>query len=501
MKDIKTIVEQTKECSPKQRRDALRPYANKSGIGTLFIMLKGKEKRSALRALTDLCAIPSAAEIINHYMSIHRTHVRETLYCDDPKARKTCAELVGRLCADDFAADLTNMLKQEDAFFVLPSVILAIGNTSKAAKILEGYEVPDCEEKHKKDISEALRKALMVKGNEDAHINPLKKGTVLLLSCPSDYVTRRELTEIGIENKNCPFLRNTVMVYNVRVYENVFKSRTFYSASVYLGSSKEERIPAKRISAMFEELFGKNTSYRIEYTSDFELSSADRKKMCADIAAQITEHTNTTSGYICTLHVHKNGRGLHYHIRPSDKLDKRFEYRKHAISASAHPAVAASCVYFARQWQKDNANVLDCFCGSGTMLFARGKYPSASLIGTDIEADALKAARVNERFAHTGARFIMKNALSPFKERFDEVISNLPFGLRVSDHEGNRHLYREFFANLESILKPGAHAFLLTQEKELIKKSLEHHQAFELIAKHTFSAGGLFPSLYVIKRK
>ena len=87
------------------------------------------------------------------------------------------------------------------------------------------------------------------------------------------------------------------------------------------------------------------------------------------------------------------------------------------------------------------------------MLFERAKYSYASLTGTDINSDALRAARQNERNAKTGAHFLIKNAGSPFRDKFDEVICNMPFGLRVGSHDENRSLYAAFLRNLTKMLK------------------------------------------------
>ncbi len=62
----------------------------------------------------------------------------------------------------------------------------------------------------------------------------------------------------------------------------------------------------------------------------------------------------------------------------------------------------------------------------------------------------------------------VKNALTPFKEQYDEVISNLPFGLRVASHGANRKLYSEFLQNLRGHPAPGGTAFLFTNDKKLL---------------------------------
>ena len=99
----------------------------------------------------------------------------------------------------------------------------------------------------------------------------------------------------------------------------------------------------------------------------------------------------------------------------------------------------------------------------------------------------------------TGAHFLIKNATTPFEQKYDEVICNLPFGLRVSNHRENRNLYQKFLQNLPSILVPNGLAFLFTNDKKLLSELLEN--SFELVKRENFEAGGLYPALYVLRLK
>ena len=75
----------------------------------------------------------------------------------------------------------------------------------------------------------------------------------------------------------------------------------------------------------------------------------------------------------------------------------------------------------------------------------------------------------------------------------------MPFGLRVSSHKENLALYRAFLDNLPGMLKPDGHAFLFTHEKKLLRELLS--EKFDLVAHANFSAGGLYPTLFVLKPK
>mgnify|MGYP002245200123 CR=1 FL=1 len=50
---------------------------------------------------------------------------------------------------------------------------------------------------------------------------------------------------------------------------------------------------------------------------------------------------------------------------------QRFSYRKNVVAASIHPSLAAMLVSLAKPYLKENAQILDPFCGVGTMLIER----------------------------------------------------------------------------------------------------------------------------------
>lgn len=77
----------------------------------------------------------------------------------------------------------------------------------------------------------------------------------------------------------------------------------------------------------------------------------------------------------------------------------------------------------------------------------------------------------------------------------------MPFGLRVSNHEKNTRLYREFFANLCAFLKPGGYAFLFTQEKKLFDACLAAHPALTPLGSLRLHTGGLYPNFYLLQKK
>ena len=512
MDDLLSLLERTRELSPAERRAALMPYANRAGIGRLFSYLKaGRETRAILRVLTDFALSAEHAETIAHYFFLHDGLAAGLLHDPDAKVRKTTAQLLGRADADAFAPHLIKALAWEETAFVRPSMILALGNargSSAALEFLSSYRIPACEEKHYREQEVALLKALSsLNFIEHANAAPgnLRRNTELLAYCPNPKITAAELQELGFSAKPTKSLSGYVLFTGADSFASILRGRTFYDVGIYAGKYDDLAAAITAASSpdtidTIRQLYAlEDVPYRIEIRADgAELHHAGRKKAAEEIVARIGRQlTNSPSAYALELRLIVSEAAVHMLLCPAN-IDHRFDYRVDSISASIHPAVAASVCYASSSVFKPNAKVLDCFCGAGTLLFERAQYPYASLMGSDISAQALGAARKNERLRKSGAHFYAKNANTPFNEQFDEVICNMPFGIRVGNHSRNRFLYREFMKNLLSILKDSGTAFLFTHEKRLLTSLLGDD--FDVVAKYNFSAGGLYPCLFILKK-
>ena len=206
---------------------------------------------------------------------------------------------------------------------------------------------------------------------------------------------------------------------------------------------------------------------------------------------------NSPSSYDFTLSILCLGRRFAAVLFPGSQNDTRFAYRKQAVSASMHPAVAAACCRVLAPYAQENSRVLDCFCGAGTFLLERARLPHASLAGSDISPAAVRIAQANAEAAGVSADLFVKDASHPFRHTYTEVIGNLPFGLRVSNHAGNERLYAAFLQNLRHMLAPGGRAFLFTNEKKLLLSEIDGKFALE--GRVNFSAGGLYPALFLLR--
>ncbi|MBT7121601.1 MAG: methyltransferase, partial [Clostridia bacterium] len=268
--------------------------------------------------------------------------------------------------------------------------------------------------------------------------------------------------------------------------------RCYDEALFFVGTLDNFKLAAENLNS-----FGcTGLPYRIE-AGDFR--PEERRAIIQKISLGMSKfgYTDNPSSYAFELRPLFGGN-----IYAIFKQKQRFDYRVQSISASINPVTAACVMQICKPYMKENADVLDPFCGSATMLIERGliKTPN-SLVGVDISAVAIKAAVANRKASKQNISLIKSDVLFYSASKFDEIISNMPFGNRVSGHESNIRLYNLFVERLDTLLKPDGIAFLYTQEKKLLRSEINQNDIFTIVKEEVFESGGLFPTLFIIKRK
>lgn len=115
---------------------------------------------------------------------------------------------------------------------------------------------------------------------------------------------------------------------------------------------------------------------------------------------------------------------------PKPIADPRFAYRQDLVPAASHPTLAAALV---KTLQPQPGDVLwDPFVGSGAELCeAHLRCPSARLLGSDIDDQALDATRRNARAVGASVELVRADALSFWPAGVSCVLTNPPMGRRV----------------------------------------------------------------------
>ncbi len=154
-------------------------------------------------------------------------------------------------------------------------------------------------------------------------------------------------------------------------------------------------------------------------------------------------------------------------------LSKR-EWRVGFVPAGINPSLAYILCMIVN-FEKENI-LLDPFCGSSVIPITALKHFNINrVICTDISSKAIYASKINFISANIDQnRYkifrndILNSKIS--KRNVDRIVSNLPFGIRVGDHESNIKLYQALESVARKVLRKKGVIVLLTQEKVLLRE-------------------------------
>ncbi len=453
--------------------------AQPDAILNIYGMIQSENRRAALKTLADIAKKKQGKEIL---MPLVIRDADMLIAIPDDKARKSAYKLIG-LCAPDTCADkLSAALENEKTRYVRPSIILALGNSADPARYLGSYMIEPGEQKHLEQEKQALKKALDKTMTQKSGLSPKWPEFCLLT------YTKREALALELAASRCAYEFKEGL-FEVRA-EKARNLRCYLDMLFEIGAEDDYAAAAK----MLDDMGCRGYSYRIETGS---LAPPKRLSAIRALSAGLEKHgyTDNPSAYAFELRFWKGRLCAVFE-------DSRFAYRKESIAASINPVTAASIMRMSAPYMREGADVLDPFCGSGTMLIERAFLMHAStLTGVDISARAIKAACTNRRASGMRISLLQKDILSFDAAQYDEVIANMPFGIRVLAHSDNLKLYSAFLKRLPGLLKKGGYAFLLTQEKKLMRSVIDSTPSLKIIAEEDFESGGLCPRLYIIKKE
>lgn len=432
---------------------------------------------------------------------------------EDAKTRKNIALLLGDISYQPAAEALWDGYNREQTLFVKSSYLEALGKLDVedklpqfSARVKELEQTPVSEEnrKHVEEELRALRKIIIRYEGISRHTFSMKgKREVILVTNR----IHREVVRRGI-----PDMETRIHPLGVSAIcdsmEQLEKLRTYREILFPLeGQAFVEPDPREAAESVLEaglldllrELHEGDGAYyfRVECRSDMTLS--ERSAFCKKFAAWLERSSggalvNSTTDYEIEIRLVANKEGkLFPCVKCFTLKDRRFTYRKNAISASIHPATAALIMELARPFLKENAQVMDPFCGVGTMLIERTKAVQAGdMYATDIFGDAIEMGRENAALAGVSINFIHRDFFDFTHDYlFDEMITNMPVRGKKSKEE-MEELYSDFFRKAPELLKDNGVVIMYTNEIGFVKKQLRLHKEFTLLQETLMQSKGQF---------
>ena len=429
---------------------------------------------------------------------------------EDAKIRKNVVLIMGELAVPEFMDKIYEAYNQEEKLFVKPDYLVALKHFDYRSLVESLKERLDFlvkgsfEETSMKHINEEKRLLTnMILDIEGSHKHTFSGYDVL-----SDIVllTNRDHKEVTLNEirKGQAKTFNAGVVVRTNDLREILSIRTYSEVLFRLKDALTVSNDAKAASdAIFKGglLDFLNTRheekapyyFRLEIKSKMPLSEKSNfaKKLATELE-NVSDRAlvNSTSNYEVEIRLVENKEGLfNVLIKLYTIPDERFSYRKHAVAASIAPVQAALMAALAKDYLKENAQVLDPFCGVGTMLIERNKLVRANpMYGIDSFGEAIDKAIENSRADHTIINFINRDFFD-FKHDylFDEIFTNMPMrGGRKSEDE-MAMLYNNFFRKALEVLKEEAIIVMYTRDKELVLKGITQNKAYSIVQEYSIS--------------
>jgi SAM-dependent methyltransferase len=214
---------------------------------------------------------------------------------------------------------------------------------------------------------------------------------------------------------------------------------------------------------------------------------------------------DSPSSYAAMLRIEADPDATRIWLVPTFEADARFAYRVSDVGASINPVVGACLARLVRRG--DRSVVIDPTCGSGTLLIERALLDEQTMLsGIDISPTAIRAATGNVIAAGLAARIAIRvgdggdgGDATAWPPRCDEVLANLPFGMRTEDRNLDG-LYRRIVGNIARTLNPGGRALLYTTHAKTVIALLRRTPKLKVTEERRVESGGVQIGLWIVER-
>ncbi len=471
---------------------------------------RGQEIRKNLIELKKLLKEESNCMAFIYYLAGDYKLFYELLENEDAKVRKNMALIMGELGDQSFMKALYKAYQTEDKLFVKADYLTALSKLDYR-ELLEDLkerltELTTCsfEETSMKHINEEIklltRMILDIEGTNTHKFIGYNELSDLILLTNRDHqeVTAQQISE-GIKK----VFNAGVMVRTNNLHE-ILKIRTYSELLFRIKSIAEvEMEPEKAAEAIYKggllEFLTKRHKGEIPYYFRLEIKTKmplDKKSTFAKKMAFALESIsnraliNSTSNYEVEIRLVENKEGkFNVLLKLYTIKDERFDYRKHAVAASIQPVTAALVARLAKPYLKEDGQVLDPFCGVGTMLIERNKLvPANPMYGIDTFGEAIDKAILNAKRAECQINFINRNFFDfTHNYLFDEIFTNMPTRGGRKTEEEMVMLYKQFFNKALKVLKDEAEIVMYTRDKHLVLEEVLCRNEYKVLQEYVIS--------------
>ncbi len=458
-------------------------------------IVEKKEIRQNLSKLREAIKDDNHKTALLYLLSGKEEQVLALLAEDDPKIRKNAALLMGDLGNQEFLPPLYDIYTTEEKLFVKSFYLKAIKNFDYRA-YLDDFKsrlqvLTDCPANPdtQKHISEEIRElSSLIVTMDGIHTHEFcghetSYHVVLLTARNYQTVTANELKtylpQVSMNIFNAGVMASAEhlnWVNKIRTYRELFFIIDGMKTCPLDVSNAAKTIVTSELLPFLQRGYGEKPPYyfRLEIKSNKNLSekSTFAKKLASEIERLSGRSLiNSTTNYEFEIRLIEHKEGLYNALVKLYSLkDLRFTYRKELIPASIKPVNAALTMALAKDYMVEDAQVLDPFCGVGTMLIERHKAVRANTsYGIDWQADTIAKAKVNTAIAHQLIHYINRDFFD-FRHDylFDEIITDMPFKIGRITASEVKDVYQRFFIAAKNVLTLEGVIILYTHNHEYI---------------------------------
>ncbi|MCD8156620.1 MAG: HEAT repeat domain-containing protein [Clostridiales bacterium] len=446
--------------------------------------------------------------------------IMKCLADDDPKVRKNAASVLGTLAVPEAVDVLMDAYEAEETLFVRPEYVTAMAALDCSEYLaqfyrrldeLQSYDAPENERKHIQAEISALRELLLRKEGMKKHAfcGHLRPNTVILTTLPA---FRDALTaELPFQKKPVGGgVRATITDMNLVLTNRLWQEMLFCvdcGGSVPAVPEQVARsLKDSNLAAILTENHRGEAPFYFRVGIARAMPREEQSEFARRTAKAIEEAfegalLNSVSHYeveICLV-VNREKQILPF-LKLYTLPDHRFRYRKYHVAASLRPTTAAGIVALAKPYLAEYAQVLDPFCGVGTLLLERRfAGPVRSTYGIDIFGDAVQKARANTKLTGMPVNYINRDFFDFTHEYFfDEIITDMP--TVAGGREETDALYRRFFERSWELLAEKGRVICYSGEMGLVKKYLRITGKFRLLREIcVLEKSGMY--LFILEKK
>ena len=439
-----------------------------------------------------------------YYLAGDYTTFYRLIEDEDAKVRKNVALIMGELGVQSFLKVLFYAYETEEKLFVKADYLTAMSKLdyreiiSELKERLEFLISGEFEETSLKHINEEKR----ILTNMILNMEGIQKHTFTGYEVLSDIIllTNRDHTEVTlnqIKNGNAKTFNAGVVVRTKDLREilaiRTYSEMLFRVKGMLTVEANVEEIADTVCNGEFLKFLQDRHQGNIPYYFRIEMKSkrplSEKSQFIKKLSMAIEEKSerklvNSASNYEVELRLIENKEGkFNVLVKLYSIPDKRFLYRKHAVAASIQPVQAALIAELAKDYLKEGAQVLDPFCGVGTMLIERDKVAKATpMYGIDSFGEAIDKAIDNAKSADVVINFINRDFFD-FKHEylFDEIFTNMPTRGNKKSEEEMKLLYAKFFNKALEVLKNEAIIVMYTRDKKIAQNQISLHAEYSLL--------------------